>query len=156
LANSFKKKPGRCIAGLEVNARNTPRAGRWCRPISQDKTEGELLPQHRKVKDGAAILPLQIVSVPLTANTENKAHPEDWFVSVDEPWEIVGNFDNATLSEMVETPKNLWLQPKRATDRATSDFVDGLADHQSIFLIKPTNLRLRLWREYNPFEGYTQ
>lgn len=156
VANSYKKKPGRCIAGLEVTAKNRPRVGRWCRPISQDKTEGELLPQHRKVEGGQQILPLTIVSVPLTANAENKVHPEDWFVSVDESWEIVGSADNTIIPELIETPPSLWLQPKESADKATVEFIDGLADHQSIFLIKPTNLRLRLWREYNPFEGYTQ
>ena len=156
LANSLKKDPGRCIAGVEVTTQNAPRRGQWLRPISQDQAEGELLPQHRKVKDGAEIRPLDIVSVPVTENAQNHAHPEDWFVTTDNPWEIVAALDQSTLPGLIETPKHLWLQAKRATDSVSAEFIAASAEHQSIVLIKPTNLRLRLWREYNRWKGYTQ
>lgn len=156
LANSHKKQPGRCIAGVEVTAKNAPKIGQWLRPISQDQAEGELLPQHRKVKDGAQIRPLDIVSVPVTENAHNAAHPEDWFVTTEESWEVVATLDESTLSGLIETPRNLWLQAKKSTDRVSAEFIAASAEHQSIFLIKPTNLRLRLWREYNSWKGYTQ
>jgi hypothetical protein len=156
LANSHKKQPGRCIAGVEVSVKNAPKLGQWVRPISQDQAEGELLPQHRRVKDSAQVRPLDIVSVPVKENAGNAAHPEDWFVTTDEPWEIVATLDKSTLPDLVEAPKDLWLQAKKSTDRVTAEFIAASTEHQSIFLIKPTNLRLRLWREYNSWKGYIQ
>ncbi len=43
LANSYKKKPGGCVAGRELGDGNT--IGDWLRPIS-NQPEGELLPRH--------------------------------------------------------------------------------------------------------------
>src|SRR5689334_4007834 len=97
LANSLKKDPGRCIAGVKVTTQNAPQLGEWVRPVSQDQAEGELLPQHRKVDGGADIRPLDIVSVPVTKNAESHAHPEDWFVNSEERWEIVATLDKSAL-----------------------------------------------------------
>jgi hypothetical protein len=49
LANSIKKKPGRCIAGREVSQSGTSVSlGPWVRPVSPDGEafEGELMPRH--------------------------------------------------------------------------------------------------------------
>jgi hypothetical protein len=118
LANSLKKDPGRCIAGVTVTTQNAPQLGEWVRPISEDQAEGELLSRHRKVDGGAEIRPLDIMSVPVTKNAENHAHPEDWFVNTGESWQIVATLDSSSLPSLIETPNNLWLQAKRSTDRS--------------------------------------
>ena len=94
--------------------------------------------------------------VKVTENAHNAAHPEDWFVTTEESWEVVATLDESALSGLIETPRNLWLQAKKSTDRVSAEFIAASAEHQSIFLIKPTNLRLRLWREYNSWKGYIQ
>jgi hypothetical protein len=148
LANSLKKI-GRCVAGREIHSKKPLKVGNWCRPISDDRPEGELLPRHMQIDRGGVLCPLEIISVPFTKDAENPVHPEDWVVSLEAPWERAGAVERDVLPELVESPPSLWLQSEHGNDRVSTAFIKASANHQSIFLIRPENLRLRLWKEDN-------
>lgn len=152
LANSIKKD-GRCVAGREMPGEDGA-FGPWCRPISSDRPEGELFPQHMPLKSGT-LSPLVVVDVPLSGYAKNPAHPEDWYVS-GEQWEIADTLNRDELVDLIEEPPNLWLEKGQRSDRVSTAFIEKLEEHQSIYLIRPDALRIRYGREYNPFKGHNQ
>jgi len=153
LANSFKKD-GRCVAGREALRAAPLRAGNWVRPIS-DQPEGELLPSHMVIEHGKRVAPLDVVDVPISGYADDPAHPEDWFVSGDE-WKLVETLTRRDLPPLVEHPSSLWLDDPGHSDRVSSAFLEKSSNHQSLYLVRPERLRLRLWREFNSYRGYTQ
>lgn len=153
LANSMKKG-GRCVAGREATTGERLDLGPWLRPIS-DAAEGELLPQHMALDGGGQLEPLDIVDIPVTEHAGDPVHPEDWRVT-GENWVFVETCSADTLATLVERPPSLWLQAGRASDRVTTEFLKASANHQSLYLIRPQNLRLRYWREFNNYKGYVQ
>lgn len=153
LANSMKKF-GRCVAGRLISTDTPPKLQGWCRPIS-DEGEGELSPRHMALEGKPVLNPLDVVDVPVVRYAENPAHPEDWVVSGGK-WKPVKTLASTVLPRLVEEPNSLWLEDGNRNDRVSPDFFKRTPDHQSLHLIRPTNLRLRLWREFNPFKGYNQ
>lgn len=153
LANSYKKKPGRCVAGRVLGEGNV--MGNWLRPIS-DQPEGELLLRHMKTADGSALKVLDIVDVPLGKYAADKTHPEDWFVDNSKPWKRVKKFAAKTIAVFEEKPRDLWLDPTTRADRATPEFLAKRPKHQSLYLIRPTDFRVVLTNDFNPFEGRNQ
>src|SRR5262245_14943054 len=153
LANPIKKG-GRCVAGREAATGDRLDVGPWLRPIS-DAAEGELLPKHMALEGGGQLNPLDIVEIPLTEHAGDPVHPEDWRVTGDH-WVFVETCTPETLSALVEQPPSLWLQAGRASDRVTTEFLKAARSHQSLYLIRPEQLRLRYWREFNNFKGYVQ
>lgn len=152
LANSMKKK-GRCVAGRELGEDETD-VGHWLRPISNVE-EGTLMPRHMAVDRGKPLEVLHIVDVPLTRYADDRCHPEDWEVGK-EKWRYVDRFDSGGVASLEETPGDLWLEDRSRTDRVECDFLLRRRHHQSLHLIRPRNLRLRLWKEYNADRGYNQ
>lgn len=152
LANSIKRN-GRCVAGREIgekdgNTRN------WLRPIS-DEVEGALMPQHMVINNGRQLEVLDIVDVPLTSNANDPCHPEDWGVA-NQAWQHVNAFDLDNLLSLEEAPHDLWLEDRSHTDRVTCGFLQRREHHQSLYLIRPRNLHIRLWKEFNEYKGYNQ
>jgi len=153
LANSIKKN-GRCVAGREVGDDEVC-TDKWLRPISTDP-EGTLMPKHMIVNTGGRPLKVfDIVDVPLTSHANDDCHPEDWTLDGQE-WQHVGRFDRNRLPELEETPRDLWLEDPSHPDRVTCS--PGLCHkrRQSLYLVRPKNLRIRLSREYNEHKGYIQ
>jgi hypothetical protein len=155
LANSLKKT-GRCVAGREVLSRRPTEFGEWCRPVSWDRPEGELLQRHMIIKGDRSLQPLDMVKIPFSAYAADAVHPEDWVVAEDEPWEIAGTLGRDALPELVETPPSLWLQAGKNSDRVSTAFIKASSQHQSIYLVRPKNLRLRLSKEFDTYKGYDQ
>lgn len=154
LANS-EKKGGKCVAGrLMVPVGTTEQFEEWLRPISH-AAEGELQPQHMRLEGGGVIEPLDAVDVPIEEHAGDLVHPEDWRVSGDE-WKFAETCPASILTELLEEPASLWLQAGVPADRVTTEFLLATPNHQSLYLIRPKNLRLRYWREYNSFAGRTQ
>jgi hypothetical protein len=153
LANSYKKKPGRCVAGREIGEGNT--VGDWLRPIS-DQPEGELLPRHMKVDDGEPLEVLDIVEVPIGDYADDKTHPEDWRVDASVPWKRRKKFAAKNLPAIEDKPRDLWMDPSTRADRTTTDFLIKRPKHQSLYLIRPTDFRVELTNDFNPFEGRNQ
>lgn len=152
LANSYKKKPGRCVAGREVGSGTV---GDWLRPIS-DQPEGELLPRHIKMEDGKPLQVLDIVDVPIGDYANDKTHPEDWRVDTSLQWKRCRPLPHMDLASLEETPHNLWIDPSTRADRATTDFLTSEEKHQSLYLVRPTDFRVELTNDFNPFEGRNQ
>lgn len=155
LASSLKKT-GRCIAGRELLSKRPIQFGGWCRPISWDRPEGELLQRHIGLDGGKSPQPMDIVKVPVAEYANDEVHPEDWIVAAEESWEVVGTLGRDVLPSIVETPPSLWHQSRTGSDRVSTAYIKASSEHQSIYLVRPENLRLRLWREFNHFKGYNQ
>ncbi|MCC6680693.1 MAG: hypothetical protein IT445_07305 [Phycisphaeraceae bacterium] len=153
LANSYKKKPGRCVAGRELG--EVYAAGKWIRPISNEP-EGELLPRHMKTEDGSPLQVLDIMDVPIGEYAEDKIHPEDWFIDNANPWRRVNKLAAKNLVALEEKPRDLWMDPATRADRATPAFLIKRIKHQSLYLIRPTDFRAVLTNDFNPFEGRNQ
>lgn len=153
LANSYKKQPGRCVAGREVS--ETGSIGDWLRPISEEP-EGELLPRHMATADGSPLEVLDIVEVSLVRHASDQCHLEDWVIATPKPWKGQGRFPIDKLAELEERPPNLWSEPTIATDRVTSELLLSSKAHQSLYLVRPKNVRIELTNAYNPFENYYQ
>lgn len=154
LANSIKKS-ARCVAGIDVGTGQSLKPAGWIRPVSGE-SEGELEPKHMRTNDGAPLVPLDIVDVPLTQPTNDAIHPEDWIVDSGRKWTRSGSLDPKTLGSLEEKPKDLWLEPGQSTDRVTGEFLSKRPSHQSLYLVKPTDLRIELSYEHNPFKNYNQ
>ena len=154
LANSIKKQ-ARCIAGIEVGSGRELDPAGWVRPVS-DESEGELRPRHMQVNGGGVLNVLEIVDVPLLHGADDRVHPEDWIIDLDRKWERKARFDTAALGDLEEEPLDLWLESTSRTDRVRPAFLSNREAHQSLYLIRPANLRLRLWTEFNQFKGRDQ
>lgn len=153
LANSYKKAPGRCVAGRELAADKS--VGPWLRPISE-LPEGGLLPSHMRTADHSRIEVLDVVDVPVTAPAGDRIHPEDWRVDMSARWVRRGRLATNQLMTLEESPHELWMDPATRPDRATPSFLAGRSRHQSLYLIRPTDFRVELRNEFNPFEGRNQ
>lgn len=153
LANSIKKG-GRCVAGREAATGDRLEVGAWLRPIS-DAVEGELRPKDMRLDGGGQLEPLDIVDIPVTEHAGDPVHPEDWRVT-GEHWVFIETCTPEALLTLVEEPPSLWLQAGRASDRVATEFLKAARNHQSLYLIRPEQLRFRYWREFNNFKGYVQ
>ena len=155
LANSIKKK-ARCVAGVEVESDSVPAVPtRWIRPVS-DALEGELESQHMLIAGGRQLVLLDIVDIPLTVNSKDRLHPEDWVVDVSREWIRVGSAGRETLEPLEEKPANLWLESTSHTDRVKPEFLVKRSIHQSLYLIRPKEFRVEMSYEYNAFKKYNQ
>ena len=154
LANSIKKS-ARCVAGIDVGTGKALVPAGWIRPVSGE-SEGELEPRHMQMNDGAPLTPFDIVDVPLTQYAKDTIHPEDWIVDAGTKWTRVGHMDAKTLGLLEEQPKDLWLEPTSHRVGVTGSFLSSRPKHQSLYLIRPTDLRIELSYEHNPFKNYNQ
>ncbi len=152
LANSIKKGE-RCVAGREIGG--AAGIGDWIRPIS-DEPEGELKPWHMRVHNGDPVKVLDVLDVPLSRHANDTIHPEDWFVQTDERWKRQTRFNRQRLSSLEEKPSDLWLESTSHTDRVTGAFLTRRSNHQSLYLIRPVDLRIKLSFEHNPFKDKDQ
>ncbi|MCK6483373.1 MAG: hypothetical protein HUU22_03560 [Phycisphaerae bacterium] len=153
LANSYKKTPGRCVAGRELAVDHT--VGAWLRPISE-LPEGELLPSHMKTADRSRIDVLDVIDVPVFAHAGDTIHPEDWRIDTSAQCVRRGRHPINRLRALAESPHELWMDPATRPDRATPNFLARRLHQQSLYLIRPSDFRVELRNEFNPFEGRNQ
>ena len=145
LANSIKKG-GRCVAGRVLEPGPGPgRALEWFRPVSE-VGEGELLMADMRVAGKAKLLPFDVVHVPVSKHAGNAGHPEDWIVTGG-LWQYERTADVARVGALLEHPQDLWLEPNCKSDRVTPSFARSLPKLQSLYLIRPDNLRIVLGQE---------
>lgn len=150
LANSIKKG-GRCVAGRILNQENKI-SSEWLRPISEIE-DGALMPEHVRTNSGKPVEVLDIIDVPVTACANDRCHPEDW--SLDGcAWRHVSEFDRSRLVLLEEWPKDLWLENRRKTDTVKCTFLERQKSPQSLYLIRPRSLTLRIWREFDSRKNY--
>jgi len=154
LANSIKKH-ARCVAGRDVGVGSGLTTGGWVRPISGE-SEGELEPRHMRVNDNRPLKVLAIVDVPVTHRMRDPVHPEDWIVDATRSWKRVGQLTPGNVEEFEEYPIDLWLESPSNTDRATGAFLRKRPKHQSLYLVRPSELRIELSFVHNQFKKVDQ
>ncbi len=147
LANSIKKG-GRCVAGRELATSRGASTGGWVRPVS-DEPDGELKPRHMRTGDRRPLEVLDIVDVPLTRYAQDRIHPEDWIVDVASTWKRRSRLSRHQLAALEENPADLWLESRLHTDRVNGRCLVKRANHQSLYLIRPVNLRVELSIEHH-------
>ncbi len=80
LANSWKKSPGRCVAGIRLDD------GSWIRPVSETQ-DGELSPDQCTLDIGRQVRPLDVVRVYVREADPRPHQPENWRVT-DRRWRL--------------------------------------------------------------------
>ncbi|CCF85218.1 DUF488 domain-containing protein [Nitrolancea hollandica] len=135
LANSFKHQ-GRCIAGRIVSVRpnGSLDVGDWVRPVSELGT-GQLSEDHYRLQNGGLAKILDIVDVPCLKKQNDPVQPENWIVGMNNPWSRIGSLGVARISNLVENPQNLWLEPEGRTDRISARHVAIHPPKQSLYLL---------------------
>ncbi len=134
LANSIKKHPNRCVAGIElVGEPGHWIYGGWIRPIDPSQPEGSLLSGTASV-NGQPVVPYQVVRIPFTGLANDPTHPEDWIVDTSIPWEWIGSYSHdAVYPTLRDETGDLW-------GRASAHYrgVKIGTTTQTLRLIKPT------------------
>jgi len=156
LANSIKKKPGRCIAGREVTREGGQvRLGRWIRPVSPDgeSQDGELLPQHMPTERGDRVRILDLFEIPLSRQRTDPGQPENWEVCPGVPWRRVGAVPRTGLPQLLEKPSDLWDWRTPGDRRIEVSAPATILGRSSLTLVKPTGFRVVVTREYNRWQG---
>ncbi len=153
LANSIKKQ-ARCVAGREIVRADGNRLGDWIRPVS-DSGEGELLSHHYHLDGGGSAQVLDIVDMELQAPKSDPGQPENWLIDETTSWKKVQSFPAAKIHMLEEEPGDLWLDGG-ASDRISIAAQSARSPQSSLAIVRPRNLRIRLWREFNPWKNYTQ
>lgn len=157
LANSIKKKPGRCIAGREVIRSGTRVSlGPWIRPVSPDgeASEGELLSKHCLTEDKRNIEVLSIFEIPLARHRTDPGQPENWDVVTGKPWKRVGSLKRPSLSKLIETPPHLWDVGRPGSRSVGVDAPLSVRGNSSLALIRPSGFRAWAKREMHQQRGY--
>jgi len=152
LANSIKKYPDRCVAGLEMIPRDGNFAvGKWIRPIDPGQPEGAI-PIQRTVVGGQAICPLHCVEMIFAGPANDPNHPEDWILETTTTWKIVGKYDRSILDRLPDQSGDLW-----GVETAASRQVREGTAAVTLRLIKPTQpVLVEAFHEYDSFKGKDQ
>jgi len=157
LANSIKKKPGRCIAGREVFSSGTSLSfGPWIRPVSPDgeASEGELMPRHCLTIGKEDIELLSIYEIPLGRQRSDHGQPENWDVVTGRPWRRVGLLDRPRLQQLIEKPPHLWDVGRPGSRRVGVDAPLNVRGNSSLALIRPSDFSAWAKREMHLQRGY--
>lgn len=151
LANSIKKRH-RCVAGREliVNRAGRESWGAWIRPVT-DHDEGAITISECRLTDNTIPLPFDVIQVPLTAAENNITQPENWYIKQSTQWRKISTLSNNEAQKLIETPKDLWLEPGVKQDRVTSKFLLARKSHQSLYLIRPVHFHFSV--EISAWDG---
>ena len=145
-ANSIRNS-GRCVAGKEVQIldNNTIRnLGNWIRPISY-KGEGELNSSSiSMVKKSSIPTLLDVVEIPLIKKAQEKYHPEDWYINASEKWLYQGALKTRSIHKFLESPKNLWMERSKKSDRVSPGYIINNKITQSLYLIKVDKFEIHI------------
>ncbi len=151
LANSIKKQQ-RCIARRETfkNSDGKRCWGEWIRPVTHHD-EGAISLSECRLQDGTIPKPLDVIQIATTINENSLTQPENWYVQQSARWRKVTTWNQKEAERLVETPKNLWIEPGVRQDRATPQYLIACGAHQSLYLIRPEDFYLSI--EINAWEG---
>jgi len=153
LANSIKRN-ARCVAGREVTAKDGRYSvGPWIRPISIHG-EGELDCAETTCSDGSHIELMQFAEIALAAAVNDIYQPENWTIAGPRCWRKLdwpyGPVDHKLL---LESPADLWFdRAEKRTDRISHERLKTNPPAQSLYVIRPEDLHLRFYKEYNSFK----
>lgn len=150
LANSYKNKPGRCVAGRETDGAGA--VGGWLRPISRDG-KGELLPWDMLTDDGRPVRVLDTLEIPVEKWAGDRRHPEDWLLAPGARWRRLSRFDPKTIAKLEERPRDLWCESTVHLDRVTGRFLFEMNPCRTLYLIRPGDFRVESFHEFDPGTG---
>lgn len=152
MANSIKKYPDRCVAGLELISRDgNILLGKWIRPVDPSQPEGAI-PFHRTVIGGQTVCPLHCVEMTFTGPASDPYHPEDWILAAATNWRIVGKYDRSILDRLPDQTGDLW-----GMESADSRQVPQGTAAVTLRLVKPRNpVVVEAFHEFDSFKGKDQ
>jgi hypothetical protein len=151
LANSIRVR-NRCIAGREATLVDSHwRYGPWIRPVS---AQGEgAVPLNKSIcTDGTQPAVRDVVTIALSAKQDCQHQPENYFIDTSQRWEKVAHIEPDWTS-ILEQPADLWLQPNVKKDRISTSFLNAASGIQSLYLIRPVNLRFIIYTEDDALRG---
>jgi hypothetical protein len=149
LAKSYKEK-GYCIAGKRL-FRNPDGSffstGEWVRPVTNAQTmSGALYSQHIVCNQGEEVRTGDIICLKVWKSQGTTGQPENRLIA-DEAWEIVARGNERDLLGLQDTPPTIWLDADRSSDRVSPGYVQAGKVKQSLYFIKPENLKFTLRTE---------
>ena len=147
LANSIKHWPGTCIAGREiVSSGSTYSFGPWIRPVSSHG-EGELSPSESCLSNGKQPKVMDFVEVPFAGQMKDALQPENWLIDDSQRWKSVNAlYEKPSIDQLVDSPKNVWLEPSGRFDRIAAQFLKGKRLKRSLLPIHVPSIRVRFER----------
>lgn len=145
LANSIKKYPSRCVAGIEmIPVEGAYNFGNWIRPVDPSQNEGAL-PISRTEVNGQPVKPLQVVKMIFSGPSNDPNHAEDWNLQPNTQWEFVWQYDHAVLASLPDQQGDLW-----GTESAGRRCVPTGTAPNTLRLVKPKGTVLfEAYHEYN-------
>lgn len=153
LAKSFKMN-GRCIAGKLVDFspnKQSININQWIRPIPNGTSPIAPVPHNFcNLHNNEQLQNLDIIEISLMQPSNVQGQPENHFFDPNNTWRKVTKLKADTIFQLIENPKNLWLDPNCSSDKCTLAFVSNQVQ-QSLFLIKVTDLYISLSRELNTY-----
>jgi hypothetical protein len=96
-------------------------------------------------------VPFDVIQIPTTSNENSATQPENWYIEASAQWRKTATLNRKEAEQLVETPKNLWLERGERQDRVTPQHLVSRNDHQSLYLVKPKNFYLSV--EVASWEG---
>ncbi|MBU4276406.1 MAG: hypothetical protein KKC30_06695 [Proteobacteria bacterium] len=138
------KVGGWCIAGRELIGESLDyNLGNWIRPVVADGPIGN----HQCVlNDSSSVQVLDIVEIPMAGPRPIKHQPENYLIKEDVPWKKLGTMSPSALRSFIERPDSLWWDPSAFPEYVTPHYVSNTLINQSLYIIKPDNLFLNLYR----------
>lgn len=151
LAKSFKGG-GYCLAGRELLTTSKPTVGSWIRPVSNTQ-RGEIHEHHFHLTGTESINVLDVVRVPVLDNKPIPGQPENMQILESMRWQRIGRLPGSLVDVCVEHPPHLWHHAGSSADILPAAFDGADFVSQSLYLIKPQNLHIRLSHGWNDFKG---
>ncbi|HAS6218543.1 dual OB domain-containing protein [Vibrio vulnificus] len=153
LAKSYKNG-GRCIAGkiCEDLPDNKVRLHEWARPAllnQKDEAIDPITVNEYQYTNGDFLKVLDIADIPKHANCEVAGQPDNFVVKRGEKWSKHHHFRADCVFNITDTPVDIWLDSSTSTNKTTKAYVDAGKVSQSLYLIRPTSLKITLSNEYN-------
>lgn len=134
IANSYKKNPGRCIAGKDTKEL------KWIRPVSAVGS-GELMITQISFSNGNTPQLLDIIKIPLDGAKPSPYQPENILIA-NEKWQKTGVFPKSKIRELCDTPEAIWFNGGGYNDRIPVDYFKNNKVETSLLLIKPESLKI--------------
>ena len=146
LANAWKKSPGRCVAGINLDD------GSWVRPVS-DTEDGELTVSQCTMDIGRQVAPLDVVRVYLKAPAPRPHQPEDWLIS-ERQWRLRRRLDLREAKKILKKAHELHKDGifGTTTDRVSLSQVDSLPGRRiasSLTVVRVTAPEFRWGNRWN-------